>query len=370
MAAVGLAWRAGQRRSLILASAAGLLLVPALVFSWRPALGVALIAAAWILGHRRLGRLERLVLAAAVLAPSLLVAPAVVRALGTRAWEMGPWPEHAVAWAHAGGLWLRRAQPLVALALAGLLLERRRLGNAGSLWERPAALLGLIAVGSAALALVPGFPVRFATTTAAALTLAAALAVGDLLGPAARAGDHGAPLLLTGAVAATALAALALGLRTPSEFHPSDQTARVADAMGSGRRALVWGTPFDTELYVRARAVPAAPQVLTFMIEGVGAPVRGTGLRGYSRPATLDGLADQLCADPPEAIVLSDQAPSLAERRRVSLLLGQRYRLVGKIGQRRVFRLRDGMESALDSPAPPVQDPSRSGEPSRKGGIE
>ena len=149
-----------------------------------------------------------------------------------------------------------------------------------------------------------------------------------------------------------------------------DQTARVADAMGSGRRAFVWGTPFDTELYVRARAVPAAPQVLTFMIEGVGAPVRGTGFRGYSRPATLDGLADQLCADPPEAIVLSDQAPDLGERRDVSRLLGERYRLVGTIGPRRVFRLRDEQESALDSPAPPVQDPSRSREPSRKGGVE
>jgi len=283
---------------------------------------------------------------------------------------MGLWPEHAVAWAQAGGLWLRRAQPLVALALCGLLLERRRLGDAGSLWEGPAALLGLIAVGSAALALIPGLPVRFAATAAAALTVVAALAVGDLLTPAARAGDRGAPLLLAGAVAATALAALALGLRTPSEFHPSDQTARVADAMGSGRRAFVWGTPFDTELYVRARAVPAAPQVLTFMIEGVGAPVRGTGFRGYSRPATLDGLADQLCADPPEAIVLSDQAPDLGERRDVSRLLGERYRLVGTIGPRRVFRLRDEQESALDSPAPPVQDPSRSREPSRKGGVE
>ena len=87
------------------------------------------------------------------------------------------------------------------------------------------------------------------------------------------------------------------------------------------------------------RAVPAAPQVLTFMTEGVGPPVDGQGLLDYAPAATVDGLVSQLCGEPPEAIVFNDQAPPLDRQPRLATLLAARYRLVATVGARRVYRL-------------------------------
>jgi hypothetical protein len=341
--AVGVVWRAGARRSLALATLAGFAVVAASLVIVRPQFGVAVGAALWLVGHRRLPRAERLVLAAAVLVPPILFGPAIASASAVRAWDPAPWSARLHFWCRATGAWLGRAQPVLALGLFGLLLHRHDRGSAGqspSRWGYAGTLLLLSSAGAVAAGLVPGLDVEFRAPAAAAAVVAAAIALA--------APPKGGPLLLTSACVVAAVAAAALGSRAPRELEPTSDVARLARAIGPGCRAFVWGTPFDTELYVRARAVPAAPQVLTFMIEGVGAPVEGKGLRGYAPTATLDGLADQLCRQPPEVVVLSDEVPPIEERPRFAELLRTRYRLVEAAARKRVYR--------LDSAAPSVQD--------------
>ncbi|MFP4058023.1 MAG: glycosyltransferase family 39 protein [Candidatus Brocadiia bacterium] len=344
MLAVGLLWQARQRRALWLAAAAGVVHAAACRPTWSPQVGVVVGAGAWLLLQGRLRRREAAVLALAYVVPAagfgLWVAfaasarPLCTLGLAARADALyGTLLGRLAAWRLSATLALAGAA-LAAWASGG---RREGLRRAR---DGPFGLLALAVAGALAGGLMPALAPDRVTVAGTALVLGAALGAVALARRGAAPAGLRASLLLGCGCAVAAVCALVRGLEAPVVRQPTKVHARLAEAMGHGSRAYVWGSPFEVELYVRARAVPAAPQIFPWLLEGVGPPPLGEGLYGYPPVATREALDRGLCeALPPTVVVMAEPRPTIAELPRFGPLLRRRYRVAASLPEGTVYRL-------------------------------
>jgi hypothetical protein len=227
------------------------------------------------------------------------------------------------------------------LALCGIMATVRSEG-----WRSLAAgRLGLLVfAGAGALAAGAGaFLEPYATASAGAATaLAGALAAEGLFWRKPGAPRASASLLLASACAVAAVAALVVGSRAPEVLSMARVQAVIAEAIEPGSRAYVWGVDFDLEIYARARAVPATPQLASWMLDGIGPPVPAGGLCGRPAVATLDALDRRLSEAPPAYLaIMKEPSPTPADLPRFGPILRSRYRVVFRTPEGTLYQLSD-----------------------------
>jgi hypothetical protein len=216
----------------------------------------------------------------------------------------------------------------------------------GALAEHPLGLMLCAAAGALGGGVVHRLDPTFLASAGMALVGAAAVAVATLLGR-----DEAPPTTKARAVVGCScvvagMFALALGFKAPIEEPPAEPYARFAQAMEPGSRAYVWGRVFDTELYLRARAVPAVPQIGMWLIEGVGPPPIGKGLHGRPALARLDGLDKGLCeALPRYVVIMREPVPTPADLPRFGRILRERYDVTLRLPAGVLYTRRDAPPS-------------------------
>ena len=341
---LGVLWRARQRRALWMAAAAGAFHAASFALQWVPQLGLAAGAAAWVLLDRRLSRAERWAFAGVYLASVVPVGLTVLWVAGASPW--GTLRAALHSWRAALDGWLSLWRLAGTLSLCGVLLLAWGSRTLREAWERvvdsPMGLLLFATLGALLAgfwrALEPGFSADAGCLAALAAALAVALLLRRSEVPT---GTKASLLLLSGCMAA-AMAAVVVSFRPPFVGYPTRDRERLAHSLPAGSRAYVWGTVFDTELYLRARAVPAAPQVFTWLLEGIGPPPLGSGLNSHPAVATLAGLDSALSDAPPDYVVILDAMPvPLSGFPRFGPILASRYRVTTAVPTGRVYHLVD-----------------------------
>jgi hypothetical protein len=260
-----------------------------------------------------------------------------------RPWAPMAWGPRLALWHGLLTEWLMAWGLGGTLAVCGAAMLARGAGRLGGALRRVAddrlglllfALAGAL-LGGLERSLGPEFLVGAGTAT----VVAAAVTLDRLTrreGPPA--GVRAAWLLGSGCAVA-ALAALALALKAPATLPAVTTRIRLADAVEPGSRLYVWGSPFESEIYVRAKAVAAAPQIFTWMVEGPAPPPLGTGLYGYPLVATRAGLDEALSdALPLYVVIMEDPAPSPADLPRFGPILRSSYRVVERLPEGTVYR--------------------------------
>jgi len=319
LVALGLLRVGWDRRSLAIAALAGGVHAAARIEASAPQLGLAMGAVAWLLLQRRASLGERLATAGVY---GLCVVPVSVAFMG---FDAAPYSFVSVSdWWGSVEQWLLPARLGASLACAGavvLALRGRR-----ALAEHPLGLLLCAAAGALGGGVVHRLDPAFLASAGMALATGAAVAVARLLSRDAAPPTDRARVLLGSSCAVAGACALALGFKAPIEEPPGEPYARFARAMEPGARAYVWGRVFDTELYLRARAVPAVPQLGMWLLEGTGPPPIGKGLHARPAAARLEGLDTDLCqALPRHVIIMKEPTPTPADLPRFGQVLRERY---------------------------------------------
>jgi len=340
LAAVGVLWQARQQRSLSLAGLGGVVHAAATWLGSSPQWGLALGAAAWLLVEGSLSRKERWAFAAAYLAPvtilsAMLMSGEARQASGLRLWWWNP-----DTWNGLGIQWLMAWRLTGTVAVCGVLLLARNAGGPRAAWDKVSgsaiALLLLAAIGALAAAPAVHFGSTYLAAVGTATVLAAALSVSLLIGKAGPPSPARAAALLTAACLVAGAVALGRGFRAPRAAPFGETHQRLVKAMEPGSPLYVWGSQFETELYLRARAAPAAPQIYTRMVEGVGPPPVG----GFPHVASLEGLDESLSDSPPPCLVIfPGPGIDLAALPRFGPILRTRYRVVGRLPKATLYRL-------------------------------
>ncbi|NQT52548.1 glycosyltransferase family 39 protein [bacterium] len=307
---VGVLWQASERGSAVLAGVAGLVHAAALPLLWAPECGLALGAAAWLLCSGRAPRWQRLAMAAVYALPPLafsyhvgmVMSPAGVGPLF--ALTFGYWQQGLLGW-------LLPCRLAATASVAGLLLCARGAGG----WRRaargPLALVLCAALGAIAAGVCVRLEPYSLAVAGSAATLAAALAVVGLTRSGTPASSRAFALLKSACLVA-ATVALTRGVRPAPPLLPMLAHAQFVRAMEPGSRVYVRGRLANMELYYISRALPAAPQIGTWMVEKLGPPALGTGLHDYPAVATLADLDRHLAGAPPRYVVAMRDVSFLA----------------------------------------------------------
>lgn len=369
--ALGVLWQAHERRSLALAALAGLLHVAGFFVDWSPQVGLGVGGAAWLLLQTRLPKAERRVMAGVYLVPLATVGVLMSGLVVGRARSFGSWWPGLPGWWAAVRAWLSDGRVAQTLGVCGVVMLAWSARRQGEGWRQVAghrlALLVFASAGALVGGCAPNLRSGFLATAGMAAVVGAALAVEMLTRRGGVPMPERASMLLASGCVVAAAGALALGMRAPEVLAPERRLqARLARAIEPASRAYVWGGPFESEVYVRARAVPAAPQLFTWMLEGIGPPPLGTGLQGYPAVATLEDLDRHLSRGLPHFVVImndmvipelasrrSGPAPSPADLPRFGPILRTRYRAIKVLPQGTVY--------GLAEPDPPRSRPAESG---------
>jgi len=339
MVALGVLWQASRHKSLALALLAGVLQVAGFWLDLSPQVGFGVGAALWLLWSTDAPWQDRVAMACAYLAPVAITGVGMVYHWGT-----GPWALAASRWYTMVVGWLMHWRLAGTLAVCACVLLVWSAGHWREGWRRvighPLGLVLFGGIGALAAGAVPRLSAYFLTTAGTAAALACALALGMLTRSQGPAPGVRASVLLASACAISCLAAVAIGSKAPKAYATPVGRVGLVQAIEPGSRAFVWGTISGTELYVRARAVPAVPQVYTWMLEGIGPPPLGAGWYGYPEAATLEGLGRALCDALPDAVaIVGEEEIRLEDLPRFGPILRSRYRVAERTPDGRVYRL-------------------------------
>jgi hypothetical protein len=344
MVALGLLWQGVQRRSAALAGLAGVVHAAALPLLWEPEVGLAAGAALWLVAAGSGWRRRRMALAAIYVLPPLALSLWMV--FGIPRPGAGGLHVSAGVWTAGIGRWLSPARFAATLVLGGVVTRSRQAGGWNVIGRGPLGLVLAAGAGAAVAGLCRPLEPYSLAAAGAALVLAAGLAVAELIRARPPAGVT-APALLGSAVAVAALSGAPLAFRRAVPRVDAGARVILGRAIEPGSRIYVWGGLGDMIVYSNARAIPAVPQIGTWMLEAVGPPMRHEGPR--PPVATLERLDRDLAQALPRYVVAMDEvsflrpadAPQakLSELPRFGPLLGARYRVVQAEPKGRLYKL-------------------------------
>jgi len=309
--ALGIAWQARHRRALWLVAAAAVVHSASILLDWSPQIGLAAGVAAWLLLDDGLSPLERGTFAGVYLGVVLPVA--LVAFVGVHGSLRELPGANFDAWWPAIDAFLSSWRLAGTLSLGGALLLALGARGLRGVWGRvrssPLGLLVFATIGALVAGLWRPLEPRFVADAGSLSVLTAVLAIELFFRSKGVAPGTRAAILSTSACIVAAAVAVVVGLRSPFVARPTRDRERLAQNLPVGCRAYVWGSVFETELYVRARAIPAVPQIYTWLLEGVGPRPPSRGFDYYPPVATLEHLDHALCRALPDYVVICDEMP-------------------------------------------------------------
>jgi hypothetical protein len=348
MVALGLLWRSVRRRTMLLPVLAGIVHATGYQFDWMPHLGLALGAAAWVLMQDSLPRRTRAAYAVVYLLPIAAVSIDAPSVASQGTWYGLPWVSATSYWWRAVRRWLVVSRGFAAVGAWGLVLAWRSQGLRRTV-SHPLALVLFGAAGAAAVGSAPAHGLSWLASLGAATVLATAVAI-DALGARTEETGQGRAALLLGCTCAVS-AFLAFFSGVWRSQVPSRDMAALTARMKPGSRLYVWGGLHAMVFYPRARCLPGAPQIATWLIEGGGVPRAQAG--GLPAVARLEGLDRRLSEAPPRYVITGASLVRLSELPRFGQVLRRRYREAHRGRTVTLFERRDGPAPSSGTAAEP-----------------